>query len=59
MTRSSPSDSPGRKREDSDELAIETGGLTNRFGDHVAVDHLEFSVPHDVFQQQPLENTVL
>ncbi|MUV56562.1 ABC transporter ATP-binding protein [Halogeometricum sp. CBA1124] len=45
MTRSSPSDSLGQKRGDSDELAIETRGLTKRFGGHVAVDHLDLAIP--------------
>jgi ABC-2 type transport system ATP-binding protein len=26
-------------------LAIETSGLTKRFGDHTAVDHLDLAVP--------------
>ncbi|MFC5369051.1 ABC transporter ATP-binding protein [Salinirubrum litoreum] len=45
MTNRSPVDGAAGLRDDQTPLAIETRGLTKRFGDHVAVDGLDLSIP--------------
>ena len=44
MTHGPPPDGPDRAHGETP-LAIEAEGLTKRFGDHVAVDHLDLAVP--------------
>lgn len=47
MRRGPPSAESIRDRESPTVLAIETSGLTKRFGDHVAVDHLALEIPQE------------
>ena len=45
MTRYPPTDGSTGKLDDETALAIEANDLTKRFGDHVAVDHLDLEIP--------------
>ena len=45
MTQRPPSDGSRDEQGTATTLAIETSGLTKRFGDHVAVDGLDLSIP--------------
>lgn len=45
MTRHPPPDGFTREPDDETALAIEARGLTKRFGDHTAVDHLDLAIP--------------
>ena len=45
MTHGPPSDGSRRDQRNATGLAIETSGLTKRFGDHTAVDHLDLAIP--------------
>lgn len=45
MTHGPPSDGSERAQGTATALAIETSGLTKRFGDHTAVDHLTLAIP--------------
>ena len=45
MTHGPPSDGSRREQGNATALAIETSGLTKRFGDHTAVDHLDLAIP--------------
>ena len=45
MTHGPPSDGSRRDQRNATGLAIETSGLTKRFGDHTVVDHLDLAIP--------------
>ena len=45
MTRYPPTDGSTGESDGEISLAIEASGLTKRFGDHTAVDHLDLSIP--------------